>query len=127
MTYTMSREEARELLDARATRYAITFDGGPRSACYVEYAETAEQADRIYVKRSEEGGWRGLRLHKPVGMTDLAPYGRARTDAKAALDEATSILRAAVIRAVNFEGRTEVEVANEAGVDRMTVRSWLGK
>lgn len=41
-------------------------------------------------------------------------------------DEARDALRAAVVAAV-ADGVSEVEVSELAGVDRMTVRSWLGK
>ncbi len=65
-------------------------------------------------------------MHAPAGSVDLAELGRVRSEARRALDEKTTILRAAVLRALE-DGRAEAEVAREAGVDRMTVREWAGK
>jgi DNA invertase Pin-like site-specific DNA recombinase len=56
----------------------------------------------------------------------FAELGRARPEARRDFDEKTSILRAAVLRAVE-ENRAEAEIAREAGIDRMTVREWSGK
>jgi hypothetical protein len=51
----------------------------------------------------------------------------ARTRARVAEIEALAGLRQAAIQLINAGERTESGFAREAGVDRMAVRSWLGK
>ena len=127
MSYTTDLTASMEMIKKRGPRYAISYNGGPGRAYHVDYRDTAEQAEAQFERIWNEGGWRNVRLHKPVGLTDLRQYAEDRSKAKAVFDEATSVLRAAVIRAVNIEGRAEAEVAREAHVDRMTIRAWLGK
>lgn len=111
---------------------------GPRYAVYgviragearTEYADTAEQAERIRASFEDprDCGYRQVKVHPPEGSVDLAALGQARAKAKATFDEATAVLRAAVLRALEQPGSSEVQVAREAGVDRMTVRKWAGK
>lgn len=56
----------------------------------------------------------------------LPELRQVRENAQAMLNFAMADLRSAVRLAVGA-GQSEVSVANEAGVDRMTVRAWLGK
>lgn len=52
--------------------------------------------------------------------------GAQLADARHAVDLATMQLRGAVLSA-NLDGIPEAEIARLAGVDRMTIRKWLGK
>lgn len=90
-----------------------------------EYADTAERAEEIR-DRYQRGRYRRIQVHPPQGSVDLAALGRRRAETRRAYEDATAVLRAAVLRALE-EGRAEAEVARTAGVDRMTVRSWAGK
>lgn len=56
---------------------------------------------------------------------DRAAKARQRT--KAADVQALSDLRQVVVREVTQNGMAETEAARRGGVDRMTVRKWLGK
>jgi hypothetical protein len=109
---------------ARGPRWAVV--GTIRQGENVgEYADTAERAEAIQA-RYQETGYYQVQVYPPEGSVDLGELGRARADAKRAADEATAILRAGVLRALE-EGREETEVARTAGVDRQTVRAWAGK
>jgi hypothetical protein len=57
---------------------------------------------------------------------EVVTLRRARETARTNYRQATDDLRAGVLRAL-AAGRTEVEVALTAGVDRMTIRKWAGK
>lgn len=57
---------------------------------------------------------------------DLCALGRRRAAAKAELDAATADAKAAA-RAMADQGVPEAELARRLKVDRMTIRSWLGK
>lgn len=119
-----STSGARQMIDDRGPRWAVV--GTIRQGDHrVEYADTGEQAERIR-DHYERDRYYQIQVHAPQGGIDLAALGRARAAAKKALDEATDILRAGVLRALE-DGRAEAEVARTAGVDRMTVRSWAGK
>lgn len=59
-------------------------------------------------------------------MTELERAGAQLRRARAALDTALGHAKDAGIRAL-AEGATEVAVARQLGVDRMTVRKWGGK
>lgn len=113
-----------ELIDARGPRFAVT--GGVRAdENRIAYTATAEDAERI------RGEWTALNyrrvtVYDPTGTADLAALRQARDAAKDDYDERQSILRAGVLRALEAGG-AEAAVAREAGVDRMTVRSWAGK
>lgn len=115
------------MVTERGPRYAVTatIRGGEFAAAYALDAEAAEQRFEQY--KSE--GCRDIKVHVPdvpAFDIDLVAYGRDRTQAQTVLAEKTEILRAAVLRAAEL-GRAEAEIARSAGVDRMTVRSWLGK
>ena len=112
-------------------------DRGPRWAVYgivrpgearVQYADTAEWAERIQAEFEDPNnyGYRNVRVYPPDGSIDLGELGRARAEAKRAYNEATELLRAGVLRAIE-EGRNEAEIARTGLVDRMTVRKWAGK
>lgn len=72
------------------------------------------------------GRGRGGPLDAMQIAIDLHAAGKALSEAKAALSDATDAARQAAIEAVDV-GISEAEVARELGVTRMTVRSWLGK
>jgi transposase len=59
-------------------------------------------------------------------IVKLRRHRRAHDEARRQVTETRKVLHAAVIRAVG-EGLSEAEAARVAGVDRMTVRKWLGK
>lgn len=118
---------AKKLIAGRGPRWAVQvgLHGGRRT---VHFTDTGERAEAIYDRHVEEGGYllAYTKVYPPTGSGDLSALGRARQDAKRAFDEATEILRAAVMRAIE-DGRSESEIARDAGVDRMTVRKWQGK
>ncbi|MCW2765686.1 MAG: hypothetical protein JWO11_1645 [Nocardioides sp.] len=120
----LSLSRALEQVEQRGPRYAV-MGTIRRDEMALAYADTAEAAERTR-ERYEEDGYRQVRVHPPQGSIDLSALGRDRADAKRVLDEKTAILRAGVLRALE-ENRAEAEVARQAGVDRMTVRSWAGK
>jgi hypothetical protein len=109
---------------ARGPRWQIHATVGPGEYC-AGYAATAESADatRAWL---EQRGYRQIKIVPPDGSVDLEALGRERSKAKAALDEATALLRAGAFRALEA-GRSEVEVAAAAGIDRQTLRAWIGK
>ncbi|MDF2969264.1 MAG: hypothetical protein K0Q93_3042 [Nocardioidaceae bacterium] len=117
----------KQFVDERGPRYLV--EGTIRRDEFaVTYADTAEQAEKIR-DRYENDGYRNIKVHLPdlPGMEiDLARYGRELAAARREVEEATAIVRAAVIRAAE-QGRAEAEIARTAGVDRMTVRKWVGK
>ena len=119
-----SADEARAMVRDRGPRYAVCGSLRPHEA-RAFYADTAEQAeaerDRLMVE-----GYYNVQLHPPVGAVDLTALGAGLRAARLAVDEATSLARAGVVRALE-EGRSESEVARSLGVDRMTVRKWAGK
>lgn len=59
-------------------------------------------------------------------MTDLAKAGRALRSARERLKAAMQAAEEAGVEA-HQAGTPETEIARELGVDRMTVRRWLGK
>ena len=115
---------ALDLVNSRGPRYAV-MGSIRRGEAAAVYAETADQAEQIKERWQEQGRYQ-VRVYPPEGSFDLAPLTKARQDAIAAERDATAILRAAVIRE-HERGRSEVELARQADVDRMTVRKWLGK
>lgn len=125
--YNVDSAKSLKIIAERGPRYAVTL-GMPGHRNNVWLVDTAEQAERIYNNALDEGIY--LRattsVFPPQESVNLAPLARARRDALQAAEEATSVLRAAVLREAE-KGRAEAEIARQAGVDRMTVRKWLGK
>lgn len=116
------------------TRSKMIAERGPRWVVHgtirrdefaVHYATTAERAEQLREKL-DGSHHRHVTVVPPDGSVELATLGRDRAEAQRVLTEKTAILRAGVLRALD-EGRSEVEVARTAGVDRMTVRKWAGK
>jgi DNA invertase Pin-like site-specific DNA recombinase len=119
MAWTTNPDAARE----RGPRYAVTgtIRGGEFDA---EFADTAARAEEIAEKMREDGR-RNVRLHLPQESdfwTIASEFKRARDQ----LAAATELARAAAHRMTDL-GISEAETARQLGVDRMTVRSWLGK
>jgi len=111
----------------RGPRYLV--HGTVRRGEYLaSYADTATAASAL-ADRWRDGHIRQVRITEPAEQTtlaDLSEHGVVHAAARAAADETRAVLRAAVSRAVEG-GLSEAEAARAAGVDRMTVRSWLGK
>lgn len=116
--------EAQSRVASRGPRYAV-YGQIRQGEAITDYAATGEAAERLR-NRHEESGYYMIKVYPPLGSVDLAALGAARKAAKTVLDEATEVLRAGVLRALE-EGQAEAEVARTAGVDRMTVRTWAGK
>jgi hypothetical protein len=58
----------------------------------------------------------------------LADLAKAYANAKSDLETAKAALRQrVVIEHAGGHGKSESQIAREAGVDRMTIRKWLGK
>jgi DNA-directed RNA polymerase specialized sigma24 family protein len=80
--------------------------------------------------------WRGVKRFTPwLGSSvrymraegaELVRIGRRRAKAKAAFEKVNDEAKAAVVAAAEA-GVPEAELARVLQVDRMTVRSWLGK
>jgi transposase len=60
-------------------------------------------------------------------MEELERAARKRQRTKAAAAQALDELRQEVIKAVTEQGVSEADAARRGGIDRMTVRKWLGK
>lgn len=58
---------------------------------------------------------------------DLAALGRRYARAKGQVDQLKVTMREATREAVTVHGVEEAAAARLLGVDRMTIRSWLGK
>lgn len=113
-----------DFTEARGPRWAVT--GTIRQGEHTgAYADTGEGAEAVRA-RYEQTGYYQVQVYPPQGSVDLSALGQARAAAKVAYDEATAILRAGVLRALE-EDRDETEVARTAKVDRQTVRAWAGK
>lgn len=123
----MGNELAHQRVKERGPRWAV-WGQIRQGEARVDYADTADQAEMIreWFENPDGCGYYQVRVHAPDGSVNLATLGRERADAKRKFDEATAVLRAGVLRALE-EGRAEAEVARTAGVDRMTVRKWAGK
>lgn len=119
MAWTTNPTKARE----RGPRYAVTgtIRGGEFDATFTDTAEQAEAT----AEKMRENGRRNVRLHLP----QEADFGTIARDFQKARDElarTTELARAAAHRMTDM-GISEAETARQLGVDRMTVRSWLGK
>jgi len=124
MVYLLSIGRLAEMRSNRGPRWFISARVRAREYCG-GYADTAEQAEQRRAWLDNEG-YQQIQVEAPHGSVDLGALGRVRADAKRAYDEATAILRAGVLRALE-ERREETEIARTAGVDRQTVRAWAGK
>jgi hypothetical protein len=116
-----------EILGDRGPRYVVV--GTIRAGEFAtQYTLTSDAAEKIF-KMYQDDGYRNVKVHVPdvPGVNiDLRWYGLELTEARRVVEEKTEILRAAVLRAAEA-GRAEAEIARVAGIDRMTVRKWLGK
>jgi hypothetical protein len=115
---------ALKMIAERGPRFAVKGSIRPNEA-RVEYAATGERAEQIADRLRAEGHYQ-VQVYTPEGSIDLTKLGKGLADARELVRERTEILKAAVHRA-HEDGRAEAEIARQAGVDRMTVRSWLGK
>lgn len=115
---------AERMVAKRGPRWAVVYRVRPDED-FVRYADTAEQAEMIRSMR-ERDGYYNVRVHPPEGSINLRAIGRELGEARAAEREAAAKARSAAIQAAE-EGRAEAEIARQLGVDRMTVRAWLGK
>ncbi|MFF8100205.1 hypothetical protein ACF07S_10575 [Streptomyces sp. NPDC016640] len=122
-----TKHAARQELDARGPRYAIWVELGKDEA-QVIYADTATQAEKIRERRLAEysGNEQRVQLHPPAASISLTDAAGEREKVKVELAEKTAALKAVALQALE-DGRAEAEVAREARVDRMTIRSWAGK
>lgn len=109
----------------RGPRYAV-YRGLRAGQGVTDYYDTAPEAETAVERLRDEGGYYGIRIVPPDGAVDLVSLGQARAEARRAYDEATAVLRAGVLRALE-EGFAEAGAARAAVVDRMTVRAWAGK
>lgn len=116
---------ATRFVNDRGPRYAVV--GSVRKGEYVGYySDTATGADIFEENLRANGGYYQIKVTPPNGSIDLAELGRDRQAAKRAYDEATAVLRAGVLRALEA-GRSEREIAQQAVVSRDTIRDWQGK
>lgn len=116
---------------ARGTRYAVIGSIRPGEAI-CSYADTVEQAERIRADFAENWGYYQVQVYPPQyedddELQELSRLRRERDKVKAALDDVTGQVRALVVRLVQKSALSESAAADRAGVDRMTVRKWLGK
>jgi hypothetical protein len=123
-------EKARRMVAERGPRFAVTGTIRPGEvAC--TYANTADMAEEIRKNYADDWGYYQIRIHSPEEYADdvaeLGKLGTARWKAKQEFDEATDKVRALVVRLVDEEALSEVEAAQRAQVDRMTIRKWRGK
>lgn len=56
----------------------------------------------------------------------LEELGRRRTELRERLAEVTELIKPRALAELEA-GKSEVEVARESGIDRMTLRKWQGK
>src|SRR5690606_11626571 len=104
-----------------------------------DHGLTAEQIDELLAQADEieerhDGDQDEMRealitAHRVLlGDSDeVADLAKRRTDARAAEAQAVAGLRQAAAMLINGGAATESGFARQAGVDRMTVRKWLGK
>ena len=125
----LSHADINKAVTERGARYCVTGTIRPGEFAY-RYADTGEEAEKIYEDYQDNWRYYGIRIHPPVFDMDLAAelskLGRERADLKQAEREVTAKLRATVLRAAEHSF-AEADIARRANVDRMTVRKWLGK
>jgi hypothetical protein len=119
-----SKETAFTRISTRGPRWVVAGTLRPNEIV-AEYAETAQAAEKLR-EQFEAQNYRQVRVYPPQGGVDLAKLGRERAEAWRRYTEATDILRAGVLRALEEE-RSENEISRTAGIDRQTVRAWAGK
>ncbi|MDP9850407.1 hypothetical protein [Streptosporangium lutulentum] len=128
----IGKDKLDAFIAARGPRYAVVSRSGDHY-CGV-YADTEIEASAE--REHHIGCGRELPPVSIYGPDDDLPelptFGRFRTAAIRAEREATSLLRARVHRRAEEmqekEGTVnESALTREAGVDRMTIRGWLGK
>lgn len=115
---------ANETIKNRGPRFAVkgTIRGGEFA---VELADTADRAEEI-LTRMEADGYRNVRLHLPDSTIDYTSVARGLAEARDRLNNATEVARAAANR-LTEAGISEAQTARMLGVDRMSIRSWIGK
>jgi hypothetical protein len=123
-------EMARQKVAARGPRFAVVGTIRPgEDTC--RYADTAESAERIRQEFEDNWGYHQVVVYPPEEYTDavgeLSKLGEARWKAKQQFEEATKKVRALAVRLMDEGALSEVDAAQRAQVDRMTVRSWRGK
>lgn len=121
--------DLKKAIDERGGRYCVT--GTIRGGEFAyRYATTSEQAEQIRKDFQDNWHYRQVRVHPPTVDMDvadeLAKLGAERSRLRDAEREVTSKLRAMVHRAAAREF-SEADIARRTGVDRMTIRKWLGK
>lgn len=119
MTWTTNPIEA----DERGPRYAVRGTIRPNEFD-VEFADTASQAEAI-AERMRESHRRQVRILLPLD-TNLESIIRDYRRARDHLNRMTDLARAVAHRLTEM-GISESEAARQLDVDRMTIRSWLGK
>lgn len=121
-------QQLTQAVNDRGARYCVTgtIRGGEFTYRYADTSERAEEIREAYTSQH----YRSVRVHPPTFDMDvtaeLEKLGAERAQLKQAEQETTSKLRATVHRAA-ARGFAEADIARRAGVDRMTVRKWLGK
>lgn len=118
----MSPTQARQAIAARGPRFAVS-GAVRRDDILVGFYDTAELAEAAMARLAETA--RHVKLHLPSDV-DPEALRRRLTHARAELVEATAIASAGAKRLVEA-GLSEVKTAEMLGVDRQTIRSWLGK
>lgn len=86
-----------------------------------QYPEEDDVADR---EAALAAAYR-LMVEAPEDL--IADLGRERADARQAERKALIALRQIAVTRINNGDATEAGFADQAGIDRMTVRKWLGK
>jgi site-specific recombinase XerC len=84
-----------------------------------------DQAIQV-MRQQEDLGIADIEMIKPREIVDLSYLSRLRNELITDLKEVTEQIRQAVLWHI-ARGEKEARVARAAGVDRMTVRRWLGK
>lgn len=126
----MTDWEAVETMKARRGPRHLVYGTVRRNEFRAVYATSAAQAEHE-AARLEADHLRQVRILAPATveadhadvLRDAALIWRTARDAEIDLRQQ---LAAAIVTAVQ-DGMSESEAARLAGVDRMTVRSWLGK
>ncbi|MBT0771785.1 hypothetical protein KIH74_22785 [Kineosporia sp. J2-2] len=124
-TFTSGRgEQVDRTIAERGPYYAVT--GQIRTdQHFVHLCATAERAEAIKAEAQTNSPY-AVRIYSPKGVVPLAPIGKQLAAARSKVDQIILLAQAAALRA-HEEGKPETLIASELGVDRMTVRKWLGK